>query len=133
MNIEHANPDGVFQAGVYTHTVTVENAKLLFVSGQVSNDADGNLVGEGDLRAQMTQVLTNLRTVLAAHDADFNNVLKLTMFIVNYQYEDRAIIVETMKQVVDPARPPANTLVGVQSLARPGLMVEIEAVAALPL
>ena len=130
MPIEHHNPEGLFLSGRYTHVVSVENARLLFISGQIAMDESGNIVGDNDLAAQTTQVFENLKTVLKHFDADFGNVVKLTMYIVNFQYEDRSAVVDVLSRYVDSQNPPANTFLGVQSLARPGLMIEIEAVAA---
>jgi enamine deaminase RidA (YjgF/YER057c/UK114 family) len=66
---------------------------------------------------------------LASFGVDFSNVVKVTIFVVNYKPSDREILVKVRDQYVDPARPLASTLLGVQSLARPELLIEIEALA----
>lgn len=127
MNIQHFNPRGVHQPTGYTHVVRVLNGDLLVISGQVALDADGHLVGERDLRAQATQVFENIKTILTSAEADFSSVIKLTIYVVNYQAEDRSLLVEIRDRYVDQERPPASTLVGVQSLASPEFMIEVEA------
>ena len=93
-------------------------------------DAAGNIAGD-TLEAQGAQVFENLKVCLAAVGATFENVLKLTTYIVNYKPEDRAIIGGLRAKYLPATNPPASTLVGVQALAVPGLLVEIEAVAAI--
>ena len=130
--IEHINPDGVFSMPIFTQLVTVTDAKLLYLAGQVAWDENGNIVGEGDLHAQAMQVFKNIQTILASVGADFTHVLKFTTYIVNYQPADREIYVDVLGQFVTLGdNPPANTLLGVQSLARPELLIEIDVVAAI--
>jgi len=73
--IQRSNPDGMTQPSAYTHLVKFE--RLMFISGQVALDADGNVIGAGDMKAQVRQVLENLKTVLASAGADFSNVVKI--------------------------------------------------------
>ena len=126
-NIERINPAGMTQPSTYSHLVKTGN--LLFIAGQVSLDADGEIVGRGDMTAQVTQVLENLQTVLASEGADFSNVVKINIFTTN---------VDAFRQSSDVrerymgAHPPASTLVQIVSLARPAFLVEIEAIAYLP-
>ncbi len=123
------NPDGLSNPGTYTHVVTVQGGKLIFISGQVALDAQGQVVGAGDLKAQAKQVFENLKTALASQSATFTDVVKLNIYIVNYKPEYRQVVAEVRGQYF-AARPPASTLVGVQSLARPEFMIEVEAIAA---
>jgi enamine deaminase RidA (YjgF/YER057c/UK114 family) len=131
MAAEHINPAGVSQPTGYTHVVTSSGSKIVFVSGQVAIDPQGNLVGENDLAKQAEQVFENLKTCLASVGATFADVTKLTTFVVNYKPEDRAVIAGLRQRYLPQDAPPASTLVGVQALARPDLMIEIEAVAVL--
>jgi enamine deaminase RidA (YjgF/YER057c/UK114 family) len=129
-NLEFLQPEGLSRPSGYTHVVTLTPGKLIVIAGQVALDANGQIVGAGDLRAQTQQVFENLRLALAAAGATFAQVVKLTIFIVNYQPEHRAAFVEVRDQFIAHDRPPAGTLVGVQALARPEFMIEIEALAA---
>ena len=126
-SIERINPGGLTRPATYSHVVKVGN--LLFIAGQVAFDSEGKLVGENDMNAQVRQVLENLKTALASQKADFSNVVKINIFTTDVEAflgaaEVRA---EYFKD-----QPPASTLVQISKLARPGLMVEIEAIAALP-
>lgn len=125
---QHLNPDGVSKPTGYTHVVSGQG-RLIYVSGQVAVSAAGEVIGEGDLAAQANQVFENLKTCLAAAGASFADVTKLTTFVVNYKPEDRAIITAARSAHLPAVDPPASTLVGVQALARPEFLIEIEATA----
>jgi len=129
---QHTNPSGVSQPANYTHVVSSDGSRIVFISGQVAVNAQGQLVGEGDLAKQAEQVFENLKTCLTAAGAGFADVVKLTTYVVNYKPDDRATIGVLRQRYLPATNPPASTLVGVQSLARPDLMIEIEAVAVLP-
>jgi reactive intermediate/imine deaminase len=126
-SIERINPDGLTKPTTYSHVVKVGN--LLFIAGQVAFDSAGNLVGENDMKAQVRQVLENLKTALASQRADFSNVVKINIFTTDVEafLGSAEVRAEYFK-----GHPPASTLVQIERLARPGLLVEIEAIAALP-
>jgi enamine deaminase RidA (YjgF/YER057c/UK114 family) len=129
MAFERSNPPGVHQpAPTYTHLIRVKDGDLLYISGQIALDEAGELVGKGDLGAQARQVFKNLKAILASVGADLSNVLKWTIYIVNYQHADREILVGAMQDEFDAPLPPASTLLGVQSLAYPDLLIEIDAI-----
>ena len=125
---EYINPPAISTPMGYTHVVSTRGQRTIYISGQVAMDRNGNLVGAGDLHAQATQVFENLKNALAAAGANFSDIVKLTMFLVNYKPELRAIIREVRSQYIT-GNPPASTLVGVQALAVEGWLIEIEAVA----
>lgn len=129
MSNTYLNPEGIAAPTGYTHVVTTTASKLVYISGQVGMNAQGK-TAEG-LRAQTIQVFENLKTALAAVGATFDNVVKLTTLIVNYKPEDRAIIREIRSQYLSASQPPASTLIGVQGLALPEWLIEIEAIAAI--
>ena len=133
MKIERSNPSGVHSpGGAYTHAITVSDARLLFIAGQVALDENREIVGKEDLGAQAEQAMKNIKAILDAHGADFTNVVKTQIFIVDYSLEKRAALVDVLGRYFGDIRP-TSTLLGIQALATPGLMIEIEAVAALPL
>jgi enamine deaminase RidA (YjgF/YER057c/UK114 family) len=113
----------------YTHTVAVERGRMVFIAGQVAFDANNKIVGAGDLRAQTEQVFKNLGIALAAAGATIADVVKWTIYVVNFKPADRALIAEIRGRVLGGNPPPASTLIGVQSLVLPELMIEIEAIA----
>jgi reactive intermediate/imine deaminase len=126
-NIERINPEGMTQPTAYHHLVKA-GGHLLFIAGQVSLDGEGNLVGEGDMGAQVRQVLENLKTVLASQGADFSNVVKINIFTTDIDaFREAAAI----RAEYFAGNPPASTLVQIVRLARPEFLVEIEAIAVL--
>ena len=129
MSPDYINPPELSKPTGYTHVVRARGSQLIYLSGQVAFDRGGNMIGRGDLRAQAVQVFENLKAGLAAADATFADVVKMTMFIVNYTPEMRAVVREVRDLYLSAERPPASTLVGVQALAVDGLLIEIEAVA----
>jgi enamine deaminase RidA (YjgF/YER057c/UK114 family) len=135
MAIQHVNPKGLFELPkAFTQVVTADApGKLVFVAGQGSFDADMKLVGAGDYEAQAKQAFRNLCTALAAVGAGPEHVVSSTMFIVNLHPEALAAFARGMNHALDgrPFPPNASTLVGVQSLAFPGMLVEICAAAVL--
>ncbi len=126
-SIERISPDGLSKPATYSHVVKAGN--LLFISGQVAFDSAGNLVGENDMKAQLRQVMENLKTALASQKADFSNVVKINTFTTDVE---AYLAVAEVRAEYFKGHPPASTLVQIEKLARPGLLVEIEAIAALP-
>jgi enamine deaminase RidA (YjgF/YER057c/UK114 family) len=129
MEKQFINPEGLLRPGAYTPAIRVSGGTTVYVSGQVSQDAQGNVVGKGDLLAQTGQVYKNLGIALAGAGASFADVVKLNVYVVGYQSEHRALLQSVREKHVSKDNPPASTLIGVQALARPEFLVEIEAVA----
>jgi len=107
----------------------VRAGELLFISGCVALDAEGKLVGEGDVVAQARQVFANIRLCLSAAGATFADVVKVTTFLTDI--DDRARINPVRQEFFREARP-ASTLVEVSALVLPEFLIEVEAVAVLP-
>ena len=128
-NLRHIRPDGLANNPAYSHVVAATGDQTIYISGQVSLDAEGKVVGVGDLAAQTDQVMRNLGTALAAAGATFADVVKITTFVVGYTPEQRAIIAGVRGRYLPADNPPASTLVGVAALAGPEWLIEIEAVA----
>ncbi len=123
------NPKGLVRPGVYTPVVTVSGGRTIYVSGQVPQDAEGELVGRGDLAAQAEQVYRNLELALKDAGASFGDVVKINVYVVGYKTEYRPLLNAVRSRYVSRDNPPASTLIGVQALAREGFLIEIEAVA----
>jgi enamine deaminase RidA (YjgF/YER057c/UK114 family) len=133
MPLEHINPPGLSTPTGYTHVVVASGGRTVYVSGQVALNERGEVVGEGDLEAQLRQVYENLKAALAAAGAGFEHVVKQTTFVVNFDAaRDRPVIGRVRSQYLPASDPPASTLVGVQALANPALLVEVEAIAVAP-
>ena len=92
-------------------------------------NADGQTVAGGDLIGQAIQAIENLRIALESVAGTLDDVVKLTIYVVDYTPESRAALVEVFKRYMGTTHPPANTLLGLQFLAREDLMIEIDAVA----
>ena len=123
------NPEDVATpVGPYSHVARIDlgSVALLFISGQVGTDADGNLVGKGDAGAQAEQIHQNLRAILEANGGTLRDIVKLMAF--GTDIADRARMVEIRKRDF-PENPPASTLVEVGRLAVDDWLVEVEAVA----
>jgi reactive intermediate/imine deaminase len=110
------------------YTDAVKAGGLLFLSGLVPVDEEGRVVG-GDVAEQARQIFRNMELVLQAAGCDFEDVVKVTSFLLNVG--DRAAINPVRQEFFGAARP-ASTLVEVSALAVPGALLEIEAVAAIP-
>jgi enamine deaminase RidA (YjgF/YER057c/UK114 family) len=131
MEKKYLNPDTLLKPRGYTHVVTISGpAKLVFVSGQVAIDKEGKLVGPGDLKTQIRQASANLKAALASAGATPADIVKTNTYIVNYKPSDYSAMREARGELFPDGEPPASTLVGVTSLAVDGLMVEMEAIAA---
>ena len=120
------NPPGLTKPNGYTHVVVTSDGRTAHIAGQVAVDSGGKVVGAGDVKAQAEKVFANLRLALASVDASFEDILKTTTYITNL--ENLPALREARGRYFHPTRPPANTLVPVATLARPELMLEIEAV-----
>jgi reactive intermediate/imine deaminase len=114
----------------YSQAVEVRPGRIIYVAGQVSMDRSGNLVGEGDMRAQAQQTFENLKAALEASGAKFENVVKLNYYVLDAAQLPAAR--EVRDKFVNAANPPASTAVEVKRLFREGFLIEVEAVAALP-
>ena len=125
----YINPPGLTKPTGYTHVVLAADGRTVYIAGQVAFDSTGALVGAGDFRAQAERVYANLRIALASVGATFSDVVKMTTFITDLA--NVAALREVRGKYLDPARAPANSLIGVATLARPELLLEIEAVAVL--
>ena len=104
----------------------IQIGNAVYVSGQVSMDSDGNVVGEGDMKAQTRQALGNVKTVLEAAGASMSDVVKVTVYLTDIS---RLRETHEVRAQFFPDPPPASTAIEVTALAFPGLLVEIEAVA----
>lgn len=129
-NIRFINPAAISQPTGYTHVVEVTGGKTVYISGQIAFDAEGKVVGVGDLAAQAHQVFANLRAALASVGADFSQVVKLNYYLLDMS--QLPTVREIRNQYINTAQPPASTAVQVGGLAHPDLLIEIEAVAVIP-
>ena len=129
MEKEFLNPAGMPVLPGFSQVVTATEGKIVFISGQVAFNANNELVGKGDLRAQAVQTFENLKQALAAVGATFDDVLKSNTYIVDYTPDVIGVIREVRSQYLPQEKAPASTLIGVQALVFEDLLIEIEAIA----
>lgn len=134
MAVELINPPGLAVPEAYAHLSVTTGTRTVYLAGQVALDPDGRLVGAGDLAAQVEQTYENLVTALAGVGGTFDDVARLTCYVVDWQPEKMPQLIEGAMRVaqrrgINPIRP--ITLIGVSALGEPGLLVEVEAIAVL--
>ncbi|HEY4455685.1 MAG TPA: RidA family protein [Pseudonocardiaceae bacterium] len=124
---------GVATSPNYAHAVTV-TGRIAFVAGQIALDANGELVGAGDVTAQAAQALANLHAVIRELGADWADVVKFGWYVVDAPTGVPAVRAAIERQIVPVLGTvrPASTLVQVAGLFRPDLLVEVDATVALP-
>lgn len=132
MQTRFVNPSDLCPTFGWTHVATVSGGTTVYVSGQVSVDERGNVVGAGDLRAQALQSFRNVTRALAAVGATWSDVVKTNLYVVGLKPEHVPVIREVRSQFVSHDRPPVSTLVGVSALVGADWLIEIEAVAVIP-
>jgi 2-iminobutanoate/2-iminopropanoate deaminase len=120
------NPPTVAPGTGYSHGIELPpQARLLYLAGQLGVTAEGKLAP--DIREQATQAWRNLGAVLQAAGMGYENLVKLTHFLV--RREDIAVYREVRAQFLGK-HAPASTLLVISALARPDALIEVEAVAA---
>jgi enamine deaminase RidA (YjgF/YER057c/UK114 family) len=127
--VQHINPPGLPKSPSYSHVSRAQPGTVVWIAGQVSQNAKGEVVGKGDLKAQLNQVWENLKVALEAGGATFKDVVKVTTYVVNYTPAMRDEVRAARLRFMGAGEPPAATLVGVQSLATADWLVEIEVTA----
>ncbi|MEW2585210.1 RidA family protein [Streptomyces virginiae] len=132
MPITLVNPDGLPQIDAYRQVSVATGSKLVFVAGQVAWDVGGVTVGEGDLAAQVEQCYLNVSTALAGVGATFDDVAKLTVYVVDWTPDKMPLLLEGIARAAAKLGtvpvPPAS-LLGVATLDVPEHLVEVEATA----
>ena len=128
MTLQLINPDGLPAPATYTHVVVAAGSKMVFIAGQEPEDAQGNLVGPGDLASQARQVFANLGRALAAAGAHPGQVAKITIYVVHHRPEYLRVIEQARLGLFGDHKP-ADTVVGVETLSRPEYLIEVDAIA----
>jgi enamine deaminase RidA (YjgF/YER057c/UK114 family) len=134
MTITLVNPSGLPEIGAYRQVSVATGSKLVFIAGQVAWDAEGATVGAGDLAAQVEQCYVNIGTALAAVGGTFDDVAKLTVYVVDWTPGKMPLFLEGVSRAaarLGNTPVPPGTLVGVAALDIPEHLVEVEATAVL--
>ena len=110
---------------LYSHVVAVEGRRLVFVAGQLARDRAGNVVGKGDMRAQIRQVGENIKAALEAAGATLADIVKTNTYVTDLEefFKHVDVRMEYFGAL------PTSTTVEVRRLAHPDLVVEVEAIA----
>ncbi|CCF14328.1 rutC family protein yabJ [Brevibacillus laterosporus GI-9] len=128
MQKKFINPESMPATFGYSHVVDVSNARrTIYVSGQVAINAEGNIVGMGDLALQTKQVFENIRIALEASELNFHDVVKLTFFLTDIS--QMPVVRDIRDQYIDTMNPPASSAVEVRKLIKDELLIEVEAIA----
>jgi enamine deaminase RidA (YjgF/YER057c/UK114 family) len=128
MPLERINPADLATPEAYTHVIGATGSRLVFVAGQVAEDGQGDLVGPGDLAVQARQAFGNVGRALAGARARPDHVAKITIFVVDYRH-DYLPAIEAGRVMLFGDHKPVDALIGVKTLAHPGCLIEIEAIA----
>lgn len=129
VSIERIRPDFLWNKPHFTNVVTSTGGKTVHLSGLVAATAGGELVGPGDLAAQMAFVYDTIREALALAGATPADVVRQRVFIVGLQLDYRPIIMKAMTDFYGDGGSAASTCVGVEALLVEGAMVEIDVTA----
>jgi enamine deaminase RidA (YjgF/YER057c/UK114 family) len=110
-------------------TTLATGSKMLFLSGQTGQVADGSVAGP-DFKSQASQAMRNIKTALAANGAGLNNVAKIVFYIVDWNMEKLGPLMESAIEVFGDEFPvTATTLIGVAALFEPDYLIEIDVTA----
>jgi enamine deaminase RidA (YjgF/YER057c/UK114 family) len=135
MTVTLSTPNGLMQPVPYHHVAVGTGTRHVHVSGQIARDADANPVAPGDLAGQVAQALRNTAAGLAGAGATFSDVLRLTFYVTDWSPEkidDFMAGVELVAEEIALPRPiPPASLIGVDYLFAPDVLVEVEATAIL--
>jgi len=130
MALEIVQPVDLDEPATYSHVIVATGGRMVFVAGQMSDDRHGNLVAPGDLAAQARQVFANLGRALAAAGARPDQVTKITIYVVGHRREYLPVI-EAARVTLFGDHKPTDVLLGVETLAAPGYLIEVDAIAIL--
>ena len=119
-------PENAKPVASYKMVTRYESGRLVYLSAQAAYDADGNIVGKGDIRAQTRQIYRNLRRILQEAGGGLQDLIKITTWIT--QMEDFPASKEVRDEFL-PGEAPAATLLEVPRLFHPDLLIQVEGVA----
>ena len=132
IEITRLNPDQLHRPPGYHHVTVVQADRMAYLAGQCPLDRHGEVVGPGDLEAQIDQVIVNVMEALNAVDARPTDVVRSVIYVASNDVDDLGVTWERLtRSVIGPAFTSASTLLGVAQLGYPDQLVEVELTAAL--
>jgi enamine deaminase RidA (YjgF/YER057c/UK114 family) len=133
MTVHLSSPEGMMQPVPYHHVAVATGTRQVHVSGQVARSSDGTPLAPGDLSGQVAHALRNVRTGLASAGAGFQDVVRLTFYVTGWSPEKISAFMSGVQTVADevglPLPMPPASLIGVETLFEPDVLVEVEATA----
>lgn len=132
MAITLTNPEALPKVDFHRQVAIATGSKLVFMAGQVAWDADGNLVGKGDLAAQVEQCYLNVAAAVAEAGGTLDNIAKVTIYIADWTLDKMPLVQEGRASAfakLGATLLAPGTLIGVAALFTPDHLVEIEAIA----
>lgn len=133
MTVRLSSPEGLMQPVPYHHVAVATGTRHVHVSGQIARQADGTPVASGDLAGQVAHALRNVRTGLVSVGASFDDVVRLTFYVTGWSPERIEAFMDGIHAVAEeiglPLPMPPASLIGVDYLFEPDVLVEVEATA----
>jgi enamine deaminase RidA (YjgF/YER057c/UK114 family) len=128
---EYINPPSLFRSHEhgFSQVVAATGKRTLYLSGQTAWDAQKQLVGANDLLAQARQAFRNVRIAVEAAGGRLEDVVSLRIYVVDYGPANAEPVGRALRQSFPGPAMPAATWIGVSSLADPGFLIEVEAIA----
>lgn len=132
---KHINPPELFPSLQYgfSQIVVAHGGRTIYLSGQVAWDAQQQIVGPGDLRAQTRQTLNNIETAMQAAGGKLTDVVSMRIYIVDAALVESHHMSEALRDYFPEESAPATTWIGVHALANEDFLVEIEAIGVIEL
>lgn len=133
MTVTRTSPQGLQPGTPYHHVAIASGSRHIHVTGQIARDGDGNPLGTGDLAQQVAEVLRNTARALAGADATFEDVVRLTFYVTDWEPRKISAFMAGIDQVAEelalPRPLPPASLIGVDFLFEPDVLVELETTA----
>jgi enamine deaminase RidA (YjgF/YER057c/UK114 family) len=131
MSRQSLQPTDLFPSANYgfAQVVSAEGKKMIFCAGQTAWDKDNNIIGGDDLAKQMEKTLQNIETAVKEAGGELKDVCRLTIYVIDYNPGMLDTIAGVLNSFFDKDALPVNTLLGIQALALPEFLVEMEATA----
>ena len=133
MPVQRFTPEGLMQPTPYHHVAVATGTRHVHVSGQIARRADATPVAPGDLAGQVAQALRNTATALAGAGTTFDDVVRLTFYVVGWEPQKIGDFMAGVERVAEevglPVPLPPSSLIGVDHLFEPDVLVEVEATA----
>ena len=130
--IQHINPEGLSKNPAFSQIIVTQGSgRTIYIGGQNAVNANREIIGKGDIQAQAEQAMQNIQTALTACDATFENVVKLSIHIVQ-GHSVYAAFQASQKFMSGLKNPPTISVLIVAGLANPEFLIEIEAIAFVP-